>query len=512
MSSNVFAQVGRSKIVVFFAENFDNVSAKVIKKIESSDRFCLSVSFDENKYINKTVQNLIISRKIEPTIKVSEPYFPLISQDVEIGSSAVLNKVEDFKRFLQNYKNGYETLFGIKKRGLYLKGAALNETVLDTFYKYNILWTTAKSKDDKKGLFIKNGVALFVPYFDFPVNETKIKDWFSTLAGQKIIPIVLTSKHLNNENFMLSVINFFEKNKDFDAELPINAAYYGYNFKIAEKDFVFALLQDIPAEKKLKLYLADREVENCKKSSEIYQILCDELSNMYSYDVINGIINKNKNSVQLFDISYTNIFRVLNKKSPNLKDFENNLSQEKETDFNGFDETVSEKNDCEFVKNESGAMEINNFGQYFTKFSVTKGASYVVFETDVDWNKIDYFDIYVDMNEMAYTGYQKTLKPLNAFFVPENSWEYALRVTKTKVEIYKSVADNVELTETFSVDSTNGKIEVPLNMLRGNPYNWSYQLVTVKDNEITDFIENETDKEKLFKTVPLQIKMFKYVK
>lgn len=513
ISVNVFAgQAARNKIVVFFAESFDNVSAKTIKKIESSDKFCLCVAFDESKYINKSIQNLIILRKIEPVIKVSEPYFPLISQDIKIGSSIVLNKVDDFKRFLQNYKNRYRSLFEIKKQGLYLKGAALNDDILNAFYKYNILWTTAKLQDDKKGLFVKNGVVLFSVYSDFPFNETKIKDWLSSLDGtQKIVPIFLTNSHVNNEQFMLSVINFFEKNKNIDVELPINAAYYGYNNKeISNKEFKLALLQEVPKENKLKLYLANREVEENKNSSQLYQILCDELSNMYSYDVINGIINKNKNSVRLFDISYTNIFRVLNKKNPNLKDFEQALNEDKENNSSD-NKDVTVKTNCEFEKNDNGSITINNFGQYFTKFSVTKNNVSVGFKTDIDWNKTDYFDIYIDMNEIAYTGYQRTLKPLTAFFVPENSWEYALRVTKTNIEVYKFVSDNVELVETFPFDNNN-KIEIPLSILRGNPYNWSYQVVVVKDNTIIDFIETENNKEKLSKSVPLQIKMFKYIK
>ena len=146
-----------------------------------------------------------------------------------------------------------------------------------------------------------------------------------------------------------------------------------------------------------------------------------------------------------------------------------------------------------------------------SEFSVTKNNGSVCFKTDIDWNKTDYFDIYIDMNEIAYTGYQRMLKPLTAFFVPENSWEYAVRVTKTNIEVYKFVSDNVELVEKFPFDNKN-KIEIPLSILRGNPYNWSYQVVVVKDNAIIDFIETEISKEKLFKSVPLQIKMFKYIK
>ena len=144
------------------------------------------------------------------------------------------DECDAFHVYAQKHLADFRTMFEQNKHGLYLKGSALNDEVLNLFYKHNILWTVAKSEDEKqKGLFIKNEVALFIPYTNFTVSETKIKQWFSSLSGKKYIPVVLTSNHIKNEKFMLNLINFVNNDNNFDVELPVNAAFYGYNSKTA---------------------------------------------------------------------------------------------------------------------------------------------------------------------------------------------------------------------------------------------------------------------------------------
>lgn len=499
ISINAFAQ---NKTIVFFAETLDGISSKVIQKIEGSDKFCLSAPFDENKYIKQNVQNLIDSYKIEPTLNVLEPYFPLISKEINISSSMVFNKINDFEKILKNYKTNYRNTFSRYKHGIYLKGAAFNDEILKVFYQYNILWTMANTEDEnQKGLFIKNDVALFVPYKNLTTNETKIKQWFNSVDNMKVIPVILTSWHIKNEQFMLALINFINKNNTIDVELPINAAFYGYNSKTIKNDIVLKTLPNIPKENILKLYLANKEIEKYGNNDEVYEILCDELSSMYSYNVINGIINNNQNSNKLFDISYTNIFRMLNKKIPNINEFQNIVFDK--------NSTVAESGNCKFIK-KNDSIIINNESNIFTNFSIYKNRDYVSFQTDADLTTIDSIDVYIDMNNIAYTGSQKMLKPVNAFVIPEHSWEFAIRITKNNVYIYKYLADKSELIETMSNESENSNVKISSNILKGNPYNWSYQVVAIKDGEVIDFIEKKDKKEKIFKSLPLQIKMYNY--
>ena len=502
ISVNAFAQ---NKTVVFFAQSFDGVSTKVIQKIESSDKFCLAVAFNENKYIKKEIQNLIFTHKIEPMLNIIEPYFPIISSQINISSSVVFNNTQDCKDILNNYKKVYRTMFEKNKYGLYLKGSALNDDVLKLFYKQNILWTIAKFEDEnQKGLFIKNEVALFLPYRNFTVNESKIKQWFSSVDNTNFIPIILTADHTKNEKFMLALINFLDKSDNIDVELPINAAFYGYNSKTIKNNISLKTLSNVPKENILKLYFAHKEIMdyNDKENDEIYTILCDEFSNMYSYNVINGIIDNNKSSFKLFEISYNNIFRILNKKLPNINEFQNFLVS---------GENIETNNEfCRFKK-KNDSIIINNDSEIFTSFSVYKTNDYVRFQTDADLAEIDSVDVYIDMNNIAYTGSQKMIKPINAFFIPEHSWEFAIRITQKKIYIYKHLSDNSELIETIQNEKENSDVKIYSNILKGNPYNWSYQVVAIKDGKVLDFIENKENKAKLFDSLPLQIRMYNYI-
>ena len=135
LSTIVFAQ---SKTVVFFAESIEGIPVKVVQKIEKSDKFCFAAVFEEDKSIKKEIKRLIYCRKIEPMLNMAEPYFPLIISEKKAGDELVFNKTTECEDILKNYKTKYRKTFKIYKHGLYLKDSALNDAVLDMFYKYNI--------------------------------------------------------------------------------------------------------------------------------------------------------------------------------------------------------------------------------------------------------------------------------------------------------------------------------------------------------------------------------------
>ena len=500
--------LAKNKVVVFFAENLDGVSEKVINKIAESDKFCLAVAFDENKYIKKSVKDLIMSNKIEPMLSINEPYFPIISKEVNVYDSIVFNKIYSCEKLLQNYNNSYIKLFETYEHGLYLKGASLNNETLDLFYKNGILWTIAKSNNGlQKGLFIKNNVFLFVLYKNFTTNVNKIEQWFSSVKKQTFVPVLLTSSHLTNEKFMLNLINFINKNKNIDVFLPTYVAYYGYDSTEIKDDLVLKEdLKNIPKENLLKLYLVDKEIKEYSENNneEFYTILQDEFSNMYSYNILNGVANNDLRSNRLFDISYKNIFRILDKELPNINEFKESLIVQ--------DNLYNEEQQKEFCKfiNIDNSIIINNDSDIITLFSVSKNKDYVSFVTDADLSKLDSVDIYIDMNEISYAGCQKMLKPISSYFVPKYSWEYAIRITKENIYIYKFVAENIDLVETIVNTGSKTNIKILSSILRGNPYNWNYQVVAIKDGLVKDFIEDKDKKEKIFKKLPLQLNMFKY--
>ena len=501
----------KNKVVVFFAETIDGVSEKVINKIIDSEKFCLAVAFDENKHIQKSIKDLIASDKIEPMLNVSEPYFPVISTEINVCASIKFNKIHSCENFLQNYNDSYDKLFEINDHGLYLKWAALNNETLELFHKEDISWTIADSNiDSQKGLFIQNNVALFVLYKNFTTNKNKIKQWFSSIKNQTFVPILLTGSHIKNEKLMLELIDFINKTKDIEVYLPIDAVDYGHNSNTLKTDLVLKEYStNIPKEYLLKLYLADKEIseyiEN-NKDEEFHSILQDELSNMYSYSILNGVINNDTKSARLFDISYQNIFRILNKKLPNINEFKESLVIQEKSN-----RKENQKEFCKFV-NINNSIIINIDSKIISFFSISKGNNDISFVTDADLSKLDSVDIYIDMNGISYAGCKKMLQPLSSYFVPKHSWEYAIRITKENVYIYKFVAENIDLVKTIPNTDSKAKIKIASGILRGDPYNWNYQVVAIKDGSVVDFIEDKDKKADILKNLPLQLNMFKYYK
>ena len=288
------------------------------------------------------------------------------------------------------------------------------------------------------------------------------------------IPILMMSaKQLSEDRkkgFVLGIDDYMTKPLDLEELLLHVKALLRRYESISERKLVIEnILLDIDAYKVKK------------GNEEIYTILCDEFSNMYSYNVIDGIVNNNKNSIKLFDISYNNIFRMLNKKVPNINAFQDVLG--------GKDDSKNNNASCRFVK-KNNSIVINNDSDVFTSFSVYKGNDDIYFKTDADLTALDSIDIYIDMNNIAYTGSQKMLKPVNAFFVPEHSWEFAVRITQKNIYIYKHLADSYDLIDTIPNENENANITISSSILKGNPLNWSYQTVAIKGGEVFDFIEN----------------------
>jgi hypothetical protein len=192
----------------------------------------------------------------------------------------------------------------------------------------------------------------------------------------------------------------------------------------------------------------------------------------------------------------------LNRKQPNINEFQKNFSIKSNLQTDDIF--------CKFIKKEN-CITIANESELFSTFSIFKTNDNISFKVNADLTSIDSVDIYIDMNNIAYTGSQKMLNPVNAFFVPEHSWEFAIRITQKNIYVYKYLADKAELIETIPNENEDSNIKISSNILKGNPYNWNYQVVAVKDGEVLDFIENKDKKEKKFKSLPLQINMYNYI-
>ena len=196
LTTSVFA--GERNIVLFF-ENIENIPKSVLNKIYSSDKLCASATVSNLKNISPLAKSLIITNKIEPTLKIEEPYFTLISSTITISKDISFDRSNDINVLTANYKNSLKTSFDKRKFGLFLKDGILDENTLNLFYKQNIYWTTTQLKNNlNKTFFIKNNVVVFVPFTDIPNEKKSIENWLATKYDEFVPVFIDKFKQLDN--------------------------------------------------------------------------------------------------------------------------------------------------------------------------------------------------------------------------------------------------------------------------------------------------------------------------
>lgn len=497
-SANLFA---KDRAIVFFLETTDGMTPKVTQKILASNNFSFTAKIDATKEISNEIKELVLTNKLEPTLMVeTELYLPLISSKIDINDSVSFDRRKDLKNFLSKYNENFSSLFEKEKYGLFLDDFFASTDTFEYFDKYDINWCASKfSEDVTRSIFIHENVVVFVPHTDFPANQKNIENWLLK-RKEKIIPVYLTKNQIKNEQFMIYLIDMFKNSKYTDILLPSEVVEL---IKQNEKEYTDNLWlpqwPKLPQNILIKIALSAQEVDS-QENSPMYGNIYDEFLNMCSTKIIKGIIKNDLRSLMLFDISYSNIFKLSGKEIPVI-DFQNvHLTDTAQ-------QSIDTQKTYGFKKIEDGYI-IENSSRTISSFAVKKTNKSVDFIVNTDHSNFDTVDIYIDMNRIPDAGCNAMLKGPEGFFESENYWEYAIRISNNKVSVYRFYVDSLTLVKNIS--KTFNTISIPNDILRGNPYNWSYQVVVTKENKIIDLLADDKDKERIINTHPLQLQMFKY--
>ncbi|MDD5020646.1 MAG: hypothetical protein PHR82_00740 [Endomicrobiaceae bacterium] len=495
--ANLFA---KDRAIVFFLETSDGISPKVSQKILASKNFSFTAEIDATKEITNEVNELVLANKLEPTLVVeTEPYLPLISSTIKINDSISFDRTKDLKNFLSKYNENFNNLFEREEYGVFFEDLYISTDTFKYFEKFGIKWCASKFADDTaRGIFIYEGMVVFVPYTDFPSNPKNIENWLLN-RKEKIIPIYLSKKQIKNEQFMTYLVDLFKNSKYTDILLPSDVLEL---IKQNEKEYTnnsyLPQESELPQNILAKIALSAQEVDE-QESSPLYVSINDEFLNMCSAKIIKGIIKNDLRSQMLFDISYSNIFKLSGKEIPAI-DLQNIRLNENAL------QTIDQQKTFGFKKTEDGYI-IENSSRTISSFAVKKTDKSVDFIINVDYANTDTIDIYIDMNGIPDAGCNVMLKGAEGFFMSENYWEYAIRISNNKVSGYRFYVDSLTLVKNIS--KTGNTISIPNDILRGNPYNWSYQVVATKENKIVDLLADDKEKERIINTHPLQLQMFK---
>ncbi|MCL1971616.1 MAG: hypothetical protein FWG57_01330 [Endomicrobia bacterium] len=501
-------QAADGRYIVFFAESSD-IPEAVADRILFSKRFCMAIPVVAGSSIPASIEELVSRGRLEPSLVFEpEPVFPILA--TVYSSSEKKSDRQGFSDFVTGGIRAFETSANREKFGVFLNSGNVSHNILYYFAGLNLSWVNIDNMEDSfKGVYKIDGITTFSMYKNFPTAQKDIMKWLEARKAA-VIPVLLTKKHLGNVAFMEYLIDTFDRSQHIKPAVPLYVSLIKRDM-IDEKDAVsFEILSVRPAIM-TKLYSAVSFINAYRNSNDFfeysYKNAQSELVYLCTYDLLKGVSANKTASQRMFDAAYNNIYRLLGAEAPSDKEL-----YAKKPDIAGSNLYAGTE---EVIHTEitaiSGGVSVDNDGIVKNLTVVSKDNAINIelsFESGQWDEKIAYVDIYIDMNNLEGAGSTAMLSGINGFLTPDSAWEYALRVSKDKVLLYRHSADSVIfLTQ---IPNTGSSFSIPQKYIRGNPVNWGYQAVAVSETDgktgIVDFfVQSSQSRESFLSVKPFQI-------
>ncbi|MDR2192078.1 MAG: hypothetical protein LBO62_04295 [Endomicrobium sp.] len=501
----VSAFCAEERYVIFFAESAD-LPKPVAEKLYHSKRFCLVAPFKRDEQLKPEIEELVSMGKIELSLSFDpEPVLPILASVYSAGAKG--NK--GFSDYILDNFNAFESNANRRDFGIFLKSAWVSHNILYYFAAQKLSWINADNASEKiYGAHLIDGVAAFFLHKNFPSSQKDVMKWLGS-KKEKFIPVLLTKKHLANAEFMTYVIELFDKSAYIKPSSPLFVSSVKRDL-IEENSSLQFDAAPVKTSVMNKLSGAVSFVSDYKKSDDFneqfYYNALNELVYLCNYQLLKGLASNKTESVRMFDAAYSNVFRLLGGQTPSEyklnadKSDLSKASQEEEV----FQTSVAASGE--------NSVSITNEGiikgtEIYLKGDYT--AVKILFENALWDEKIDYADVYIDMNNFENAGTTAMLADLKGFLDPDSAWEYALRITSSRASLYRHSAERPVFVSEFPVEQC--EVLIPKKFMRGNPLNWGYQIIAVskKDGEskIVDFLNpSSQSKSDFINQKPFQIR------
>ncbi|AKL98608.1 hypothetical protein [Endomicrobium proavitum] len=483
------------RYIIFFSETSD-IPAGAVEKILSSKRFCIVVPIAAGEKIPDNLDELASSGKAELSLVFNpEPIFPVLAQVYKMSGAKNL-KASGFGDYVSGNLKEFANSANRESFGAFLKSGEVSKEILSYFAGAKLSWVNVQNAPDSlTGAFLSDGINAFVIYDNFPTAQKDVMPWLAAKTGN-IIPVLLTKKHLSNAALMKYLIDLFEKSLYIKPAVPLYVSTVAKDLIPVKKSVSFSEESSANENVLNKLYAAAGYINKYRGSSSFdelsYKNAQSELGYLCGFDLLNGIASNAVSSVRMFDAAYNNIFRLLGYPIPD----------EASSQTSSFADAGSNASQ---IKQISGGVSITNEG-YIYGIAVYNSGESIRVDVAAAWGeKVDFIDLYIDMNNLDWAGSTSMLAGAPGFLTSDSGWEYAVRITKNKALLYRHSAEGAALVSEINV--TGSYFSIPNRYLRGNPENWGYQAVSVSQNkEITDFL-NQTSKTKsaVLSSKPVQL-------
>jgi hypothetical protein len=493
------------RYVMFFAESADMPKA-VAQKIFASNRFCLTAPFDRREQMSPEIEELVSLGKIEPSLALEpEPVLSLLASIYSAGAKGQ----RGFSDYIDDNFESFEAYSGRRSFGMFLSSSRVSHNILYYFAQKNLSWINVDNASEKiYGAYSVDGVTSFFLYKNFPYARKDVMKWLEA-RKENFIPVLLTKKHLANAELMSYVIDLFDKSAYIKPASPMFVSAERKNLIEENRTLQFESVQ-VKASVINKLCGAASFVNDYKNSGNFnglfYSNALNELVYLCNYKLLRGLAANKAESERMFDAAYANIFRLLGAKAPSdaeLKASSGDRAQNAEEE-NAPHASIA-------ASGENGASITCDGIISGAEIYVKDNSTFVkiVFENGL-WNdKAGYIDVYIDMNNFENAGSTAMLAGLKGFLAPDSAWEYALRITESRAFLYRhSASEKPVLAAEFPV--VGCEVSIPQKLMRGNPVNWGYQIITVSKKEdgdkIIDFLNPSSQpKSDLLNQKPFQV-------
>jgi hypothetical protein len=493
-----------SKHIVFFAETSD-ISSAVIDKVALSNSFCMVIPQNFRTAVPKNLEELILVGKLELALSLDpEPILPIFAEISRVNLKKKYNKNGVFENYISDNLLLFVNNNSNKENfGIFLNSAKMSHELLYYFSDLGLSWINVDNiKGNVCGTYYVDGIIIFSLYKNFPYNQQEVMKWLES-KHEKIVPVLLTKKHLQNVKFMKYIIKFFDTNKYIKPATPLYIAKLKSDIllQLQQKDIFFekVILNPVIYE---KLQSAAQSLENYMNSSSFSETVYSNAQNEFVYlcrqDVLKDVFLNSIFGKRMFDTVYNNIYRLLGLQTKDLQDSKNIDKQTVLSD--DIQKTTSVLIGQTSVEIISEGVSIYNEGllrliQITSKDNIIK---INLFFNGAGWSeKVSFVDFYIDLNGIFGMGGFSFIYGVSGFLVADSGWEYALRIYKDKATLYKYSTEGPSIISNLVVNDNS--VSIPIKYIRGNPVKWGFQAIAVSEDMgkkiIVDFL-NQTSKTK----------------
>lgn len=484
----------------------------VLLELKKNPEIKIAVVWDKELAVPEVLKQLAKEKQAELVLVLSaEPIMPLV-YNTEISTPVAIkfSAPEDIWDIIVRAKEEFRQSVQLKPRGLHIRSGAFSWQLASGFKKLGLSWASVEDVSGFScGAFARDGFVIISARSASFSDANEYWKWANSAQGRFPAAIFNEEQPLTAE-FISELADFISGNKNIKLVLPEQvAAKYKDNVPDAEG---VSLELDVSAWKRspivwYELSVARKAMEDYKNSgsADLTTLgkLRNELYRLYDYKLIAALsANPASEQEEYFQKGIADIFGILGLPVDESIKALPGLQQTRPL-------SIEIEDQCLAVINSVSLSAGKNINQFFVTVAPASISYFIDLDTSVVQGALA-VDIYMDLNNQEGAGLTKMLPGTNGFMETNDAWEYALRIENEKAELYRAGRFVPVLVKKFNMQIP-WELEIPRNLLRGNPLKWGYQVITAtKQAEglyaINDFLAKDNEeRQKYLNDNPVQL-------